>query len=559
MLDEMQSDSRDDIMGRVNGEKVKKKRKKSETPEQHELTQSPKVQTEKQREKVQKKKKKELENISLQTPTDKKKKRKLNEGVEVVTSLHKVKDKTAESQEPQGPGEQKPAKKKKKKKRANVTQADCDEMTQGEQPVLMTEHEEVHHKKKDQEMDLPDVLIGTRKRKRKRALLDEPEVDPNLLNELKEFCPKIESRSSHEINKMIMYDLPRFKEFRKQGIILRHGRYSDAENERLRQNVRDFLALTGVKDAIKLFHPKRFPEETQELTKLKKVYKFFERIAEGIPRPCHDVFSRGRKVFDGENYKGRFTEEEVKSLLKYHSLHGNNWQKISELTGRSAYSLEKRFTQLNTGKKSGPWSAKEVQRLLRAVQDHIVTVLKSESPNKTTPKRVSREILYRKLPWFNISLKVKTRCWTKCREKWMSILAVRMSSGTCTGRKAQESKIRLIKVMYQMQVEDVTDVNWDDLTAVFGDVPPAYVQAKWHQLKVCYVPNWKTKCFGDIVDFLYEKVLPGMVKDCEDLDDNELKVDQKQSFLLSDIFKDIEDHSDDSDEESGQKEDDNSS
>jgi len=28
------------------------------------------------------------------------------------------------------------------------------------------------------------------------------------------------------------------------------------------------------------------------------------------------------------------------------------------------------------------------------------------------------------------------------------------------------------------------------------DVPPAHVQAKWHQLKVCYVPNWKAKCFG---------------------------------------------------------------
>ncbi|XP_016131013.1 transcription termination factor 1-like [Sinocyclocheilus grahami] len=553
MSDEMQSDSRNDITGRVNGEKVKKKkkRKKSETPEQRELTQSAKVQTEKQREKVKKKKKKkELENISLQTPTDKKKKRKPNEGVEVVTSLHKVKEKAAESQEPQGSREQKPA--KKKKKRADVTQADCDDMTQGEQPVLMTEHEEVPHKKKDQESGLPAVLIGTRKRKRKGAMLDEPEVDPNLLSELKEFCPEIESRSSHDINKMIMYDLPRFKEFRKQGIMLRHGRYSNAENERLRQNVRDFLALTGVKDAIKLFHPKRFPEETQELTKLKKVYKFFERIAEGIPRPCHNVFGRGRKVFDGENYKGRFTEEEVKSLLKYHTLHGNNWQKISEMTGRSSYSLEKRFTQLNTARKSGPWSTKEVQRLLRAVRGHIVTVLKSESPNKTTPKRVSREILYQKLPWFNISLKVKTRCWSKCREKWMSILAVQMSSGTCRGRKSQEAKIRLIKAMYQMQVEDVTDVNWDDLTAVFGDVPPAYVQAKWHHLKVCCVPDWKTKCFGDIVDFLYEKVLPGMVKDCEDLDDNELKVDQKQSFLLSDIFKDIN-------EESGQKEDDNSS
>ncbi len=72
----------------------------------------------------------------------------------------------------------------------------------------------------------------------------------------------------------------------------------------------------------------------------------------------------------------------------------------------------------HTARKSGPWSAKEEQRLLRAVRDHVVTVLKSESPNKTTPKRVNREILYQKLPWFNISLKIKTRCWSKCREKW---------------------------------------------------------------------------------------------------------------------------------------------
>lgn len=58
----------------------------------------------------------------------------------------------------------------------------------------------------------------------------------------------------------------------------------------------------------------------------------------------------------------------------------------------------------------------------------------------------------------------------------------------------------------------------------------------------------------DIVDFLYERVLPGLVKDCEDLDDNELKVDQKQSFLLSDIFRDInEDHCSDIDEERSER------
>ncbi|XP_048046036.1 transcription termination factor 1 [Megalobrama amblycephala] len=562
-MDEKQSDLRNNTIGRINEEKVKKKKKKRRKKRKknmslHELTESSKVQTEKHNEKKQKKNIGELENTSQQTPTGKKKKRKLNEGGEIVvsgeasmdggvTSLHQVRNTKA----PTASIEWKPA--KAKRKRANVTETNCDDMAQEEQSVMTPEPEEVPYMSK--ESGFPALPTGTKKHHKKKKLLEEPLVDTNPLNELKEFCPKIESRQLDEINKMIIYDLPRFREFKKKGIMLRHGRFSDAENERLKQNVEDFIALTGVKDATKLFHPKRFPEERHELIKLKKVYRFFEKIAEGIPRPCHDVFGRGRKVFDGTNYKGRFSEEEIKSLLKYHSLHGSNWQKISELTGRSSYSLEKRFSQIT--KKTGPWSMKEEQRLLRAVRDHIVTVLKSESPNNTTPKRVSREMLYQKLPWYNITLKVKTRNWTKCREKWLSMLAVRMSSGTlCRGRKAQEAKIRLIKAMYQLQVEDVTDVDWDDLTTVFGDVPPAHVQATWHKLKVCYVPEWKTKCFGDIVDFLYEKVLPVLEKDCEDLDDNELKVDQKQSFLLSDIFSDIiEDDCSDSDAESGQKED----
>lgn len=214
MSEEIQSDSHNK---HVNEEKVKKKKKKSKTPDQHEPTESPEVQTKKHHKKKKHKKNKELENVSLQTPKDKHKKRKLNEEVEDVTSVQKVKDKkapSAESEELQDSGAQESA--KKKKKRANVTQEDCEDTAQGEQPVTTTEHEEVQHMD-DQESDSPAVQIGTRKRKRKGTQLDEPEVDPKLLNELKEFRPKIESRSSHEINKMIMYDLPRFKEFRKQG------------------------------------------------------------------------------------------------------------------------------------------------------------------------------------------------------------------------------------------------------------------------------------------------------------------------------------------------------
>ncbi|XP_056314653.1 transcription termination factor 1 [Danio aesculapii] len=548
-MDEMPSLSRNDCKGRVNGEKVKKKR--SKTTEQHELTESPQEQTEKRREKKEKRRKSKTESDdNLQTHTGKKKRRKLdNEGETSVMDDGVSNQHEAQTQELQGSSEEKTS--KRKKKRENVKQTNREDMAK-EQTVTRTEPNTSDH-----ERGLLDIMMGTKKRNTKQLLSYEPQVDLKALDELNQFCPKItlESRSARDINKMIRVDLPRFKEFRKQGIELRHGRFSTIENERLRRNVSNFMALTGVKDAIKLFHPKRFPKESQTLANLKRKHSFYVKIAEGIPRPCHDVFTRGTKMYDDRNKKGNFTEEEEKSLLKYYTLYGPDWKKISDKTDRSSYSLEKRFSHLS--KTRGPWTTNEVQRLLRAVRDHVVSVLKSANPKKKKPKRVSREILYQTLPWSKIAEQVETRCWTKCRDKWMSILAARMSSGiTFKGRKAQEAKIRLIKAMYEMQVEDVVDVDWEHLTAVFGDVPPAYAQSRWHQLKVCYVPDWNNKCFADVVDFLYENTLPGLVRECKDLDDDdELTVDQMKSFRLADIFQDInEDKCCDGDEQTGQQE-----
>uniref|UniRef100_A0A673XB99 Uncharacterized protein n=1 Tax=Salmo trutta TaxID=8032 RepID=A0A673XB99_SALTR len=97
------------------------------------------------------------------------------------------------------------------------------------------------------------------------------------------FIPNVESKSVDQIHKMIKYDLDRFKEFRRQGLSLRSGRFNAQENERLMSNVNDFLAVTGIQSA----------------------FKFHERIAEGIPRSWHQIYIRGRKMFDGSNYKGR--------------------------------------------------------------------------------------------------------------------------------------------------------------------------------------------------------------------------------------------------------------
>lgn len=65
----------------------------------------------------------------------------------------------------------------------------------------------------------------------------------------------------------------------------------------------------------------------------------------------------------------------------------------------------------------GPWSKKEVQRLLRAVRDHVVSKIPGGADNYDSV-RVTKEVLYKRLPLMKISKKVKTRSWTQCREKW---------------------------------------------------------------------------------------------------------------------------------------------
>ncbi|KAB5528623.1 hypothetical protein PHYPO_G00142360 [Pangasianodon hypophthalmus] len=430
--------------------------------------------------------------------------------------------------------------------------------------VLAKEKKKKNHKSKDKDSGnlakqsknvQPNIISPDVKEEETGIQIKESTgIDASLLMQLKEFIPDIESKEPVSISKMIKYDLPRFKEFKQQGISVNHGRFTAQENERLRKNVRDFMALTAIDSATKLFFTHRFKQDQENIKKLKVTYKFFERIAEGIPRSCYYVYARGRRMFDEQNYQGEFTKAELHTLNKLHNLHGNNWKKISELTGRSALSLQKRYTQL--ANKEGPWSKKEVQRLLRAVRDHIVSQIPGGASSSGSI-RVMKETLYKRLPLQKIAMKVKTRSWSQCREKWMGILAVKMSFGAvCTEKKSLDVQVKLIKGMYEMDVDDAAHVNWEDLTALIGDVPPAYVQRKWHKLKVCHVPEWQRKCFADIVDFLYENVLPQLeqkLMSYQDLDETQHN-ENEESYLLSDIFQDINEDEDVDDDEEEEEE-----
>ncbi|NXK92238.1 TTF1 factor, partial [Formicarius rufipectus] len=335
--------------------------------------------------------------------------------------------------------------------------------------------------------------------------------------ELAEFIPHVKNISDSSIRKMAGRDLARFKEFKKQGIAVRFGRFTQKENEQIRRNVAEFLSLTGIESAEKVLFTWRFPEEREAIQRLKAEQRFCEKISEGIPRPWRLIYYRARKIFDPNNYKGRYTQEEKEKLKKYHAMHGNDWKKISELMSRSNLSVAMKFSEIKSAVNYGPWTREEIQKLKLAVKEVMKRKLEMEDASCVSSLEqsnedpwVDREKLCQQLPWTEIETKVGSRFWRQCKQKWNSILAKKMSKGQESERETQalQNKITLIKRLYEMKVEDPNEVNWEELSEALGNLPKAIVQGQFYRLKVSSVPLWQRKTFCEIMDFLVEHKLP---------------------------------------------------
>ncbi|NWQ62468.1 TTF1 factor, partial [Neopipo cinnamomea] len=334
--------------------------------------------------------------------------------------------------------------------------------------------------------------------------------------ELKEFIPHVENISDGSIRKMVGRDLARFKEFKKQGIAVKFGRFTQKENNQIRKNVGEFLSISGLDSAEKLLFPSRYPEDKETINRLKAEHEFCVKISEGIPRPWRLIYYRARKMFDPNNYKGRYTKEEKEQLKKYQAVHGNDWKKISELMSRSNLSVAMKFSEIKSAINYGPWTKEEIQKLRHAVREVIRRKLQMEdgsSSSREQPDRdlwVDQEKLCQQLPWTEIETKVGSRYWRQCKQKWNSILVKKMSKGQQlhVWIKRLQNKITLIKRLYEMKVEDANEVNWEELSGAIGDVTTTYLQLQFYKLKVSFVPFWQKKTFSEIVDFLFQYKLP---------------------------------------------------
>ncbi|XP_078502301.1 transcription termination factor 1 [Lissotriton helveticus] len=375
------------------------------------------------------------------------------------------------------------------------------------------------------------------------------------LCQLEEFIPNARSKDPRNIREIFRHDLQRFEQFKKQGIAIRYGRFTAEENELIRKNMQHYLEVTGIDAADKVTHTHRYPEEAKAIAELKRRHCLSDYIAAGIPRPYKLVMSRAQKMFDLQNYKGRYSQEETEQLIRQHATCGNNWNQISDRIGRSRLSVALKFSQVQNPVNRGAWSKEEKKKLMQAVEHLIVTswspeelqsmASKIEQSRREDIPLLMPEQLYKGISWADVSAKVGTRNWMQCKLKWNGILTKKMTRGAKVfrGSSALQAKIRLIQRLYESRVEDSSDLNWEELAECIGDVPPAYVQAKFYRLKARNVPSWNTKTFPEIVDHLYEETLPkfqSMLEKMKTKKATETQPETQKVFQFTDIFQDSE-------------------
>ncbi|CAH2316083.1 transcription termination factor 1 isoform X1 [Pelobates cultripes] len=358
-----------------------------------------------------------------------------------------------------------------------------------------------------------------------------------------EYFPRLMKLSQSRVTNLFCHELERVKAAKRKGISFNTGRFTLEENKQLHENVKEFMFMSGVDSEEKLFHSYRFPEEQRFIQLLKKQYNFKERIGTNIPRPLTEISHRGEKMFDLSSQKGRFSAQEVHELKKQMQLHGNKWRIIRSSIDRSSIGLQLKASQLRRETNTGTWGADEINRLIEAVKEFILTREKTDtSSGDEAPVSIAKQQLYKGIPWVQMEEKVNTRNWSQCKTKWMEILLSRMNFGVSPfeGITGLCTRIKMIKWLYDNRISESGLINWEEFAEFLGNIPPMMLQIKVYALKAEYINRWQDMTFQEIVNHLHSVIIPAMEAKLEiakaKKKDIEYVFEKKKDYLPSEIF-----------------------
>ncbi|XP_040261698.1 transcription termination factor 1 isoform X2 [Bufo bufo] len=371
------------------------------------------------------------------------------------------------------------------------------------------------------------------KKKMKKSVPFTREKDVALV---REFFPKI---SNPRLSFIVQsHEIDRIRAAKQKGIMFRSGKFTNEEDEQIKENVQRFMTEVGIDSAVILFHTYKYPDLKNTITDLKRKFHFHQRIAVGLHRLMVEVHNRGIRLFDPSPIRGRYTDQEVQQLKKYCEIYDNNWPTIGALMNRSHKDSQLKASQLRREVNTGKWSIAETNRLIAAVKTIVLKSLRKCKNTSEEPVTVPKEMLYKGISWVKVEEKVETRNWTHCKIKWFTFIMMRMNYHIhpFKGALGILNHIKIIKWFHESGVKDYCDVKWDELCDLIGNVPNTIVQNKFVRLKRL-IAGWEILRLSEIVDYLYSNILPKYEDQLAMANEKPIAPEKKTEFLISDMFE----------------------
>ncbi|XP_070582007.1 cyclin-D-binding Myb-like transcription factor 1 [Ptychodera flava] len=289
-------------------------------------------------------------------------------------------------------------------------------------------------------------------------------------------------------------------QLRLQGIPVHFGRFSYEEDQLLVNNVKEYCQEHGINKLAELFAADG--DVRDEAWKDINQKDFRYAICKGIFRPPMYICDRAARLF-GDSRSGKFSDEEMESLMKLHEKYGRNWARIGVKMNRNRNSLSKKFGDLKPGRVTGPWSSEELEQLKTSVKEALCVD--------------DLQGIHSNIPWKEISKKIPTRTATQCRQEWNSYVIWRASDNNVTDNWNIEDNIKLIHRLYEIpDLWAEKDIDWEELHQHFPNSPtPQHLQRKWYLLKTRWVQRIQLKPLEDILTELHDHVLPVLVDEAE--------------------------------------------
>ena len=300
------------------------------------------------------------------------------------------------------------------------------------------------------------------------------------------------------------------EQMRREAIKFEYGIWTRDETEILENNIMEVCKTTNMSlvDVKKLLIDK-----SSAGRKTRTEVGIYPILASGLNRRLSDIVNKLRQIVNPDNYKGGWTFQEERKVLKLYKTYGVQWSRIANDMARSVTSVHNKIRRLLRGKLCegldnvtevrafGPWKRDEEERLIEAVEES----LKKNKHN--CDKRYRKKD---KINWEAVTTHVKTRNSEQCRLKWAYDLSWK-KPGQKANKWTNQELAKFLTLLSECGEKYEKHVNWVKLGKDLEKPESGVVlRVKWLHFKR-QVPGYKLLEFQEILDWLMNNKVPRLL------------------------------------------------